>query len=147
MLIEISGVTGGQSPYDIFLCTTANTSCFFISGNTFIPPNIIINSEDYFPNEEVLLLRLIDTNGCVHDEIQNCSSGSTGTCVCREYNLIWGHPGLITFTYDPCCPSGATTMTTINFPTPFTFSSSTTPNIIAGFGGYISEIGDLCPCT
>jgi hypothetical protein len=38
-------------------------------------------------------------------------------------------------------------MTTINFPTPFTFSSSTTPNIIAGFGGIISEIGDLCPCT
>jgi hypothetical protein len=147
MLIEISGVTGGQSPYDVFLCTTANTSCFFISGNTFIPPNIIIDSEDYFPGEDVLLLRLIDTNGCVYNEIQDCLVPPPSPCICKEYKVIWGHPGLITFSYDPCCPSGTNTTTTINFPNTFTFSSSTTPNLIAGFGGIISEIGDLCPCT
>lgn len=147
MEIQITGVTNGQAPYDIFLCTTANTSCFFISGNTSIPPNIIIDSEDYFPGEEVLLLRIIDTNGCVFDEVQNCYSGSTSGCVCNEYVVKWGHPGIVTFSYDPCCPSGATTTTTVNFPTPFTFSSSTTPNLIAGFGGIITLIGDLCPCS
>jgi hypothetical protein len=147
MIIEITGVTSGQSPYDIFLCNTGGTSCFFISGNTFIPPNVEIDTQFYFPGEQTLLVRLIDTNGCIHDEIQDCSSGSTGTCVCREYNIVWGHPGLITFSYDPCCPSGATTTTTVNFPTPFSFSSSTTPNVIAGFGGIITDLGDLCPCS
>lgn len=147
MLIEITGVTSGQSPYDIFLCNTGGTSCFFVSGNTFIPPSINIDTQNYFPSEDTLLVRLIDTNGCVYDEIQDCSSGSTGSCVCNEYNIVWGHPGLITFSYDPCCPSGTTTTTTVNFPTPFTFSSSTTPNLIAGFGGIIQNLGDICPCT
>ena len=69
MTIEITGTTGGQSPYDIFLCNTGGTSCFYISGNTNIPPSIIIDSDNYFPNEDSLLLRIIDTNGCVFDEI------------------------------------------------------------------------------
>ena len=147
MIIEITGVTSGQSPYDIFLCNTGGTSCFFVSGNTYIPPNVYIDTENYFPGEETLLVRLIDTNGCVHDEIQDCTSGSTGSCVCREYTIIWGHPGIITFSYDPCCPSGTTTTTTVNFPNPFLFSSSTTPNLISGFGGIIQDLGDICPCS
>jgi hypothetical protein len=147
MVIEITGVTSGQSPYDIFLCNTGGTSCFFVSGNTNIPPSVIIDSENYFPNEEVLLVRLIDTNGCVYDEIQDCSSGSTGTCVCSEYKVKWGHPGVISFSYDPCCPSGSTITTTVTYPTEFFFSSSTTPNVIAGFGGIIVDLGDLCPCS
>lgn len=73
MIIEITGVTSGQSPYDVFLCTTGNTNCFFISGNTTIPPNIILNTEDYFPSEQVLSIKLIDTNGCIHNEILDCT--------------------------------------------------------------------------
>jgi len=146
MIIEITGVTSGQSPYDIFLCNTGGTSCFFVSGNCSIPPSVIIDSDNYFPSEETLLLRLIDTNGCVHDEIQNCLTGYTGTCVCSEYKVKWGHPGVISFSYNPCCPSGSTITTTVSYPTEFFFSSSTTPNVISSFGGIISELGNLCPC-
>jgi hypothetical protein len=147
MLIEITGTTGGQSPYDVFLCNTGGTSCFYISGNTNIPPSIIIDSDNYFPNEDSLLLRIIDTNGCVFDEIENCGSGSTGTCVCNEYNIKWVIPGILSFTYNPCCPSGATVTQTIAYPTPLTFSSSTTPNVISGTGDYIILLGDICPCV
>jgi hypothetical protein len=147
MILEITGVTSGQSPYDIFLCNTGGTSCFFISGNTFIPPNVLIDTQNYFPNEETLLLRLIDTNGCVHDEIQNCASGATGSCVCNEYKVKWAYPGIISFSYDPCCPSGFTSTTIVSYPTEFFFSSSTTPNVITSSGGIITDIGDLCPCS
>lgn len=148
MIIEITGVTSGQSPYDIFLCNTGGTSCFFVSGNTYIPPNVYIDTENYFPGEEKVLVRLIDTNGCVHEEIQDCSSGTTGSCICREYRLRWGVPGTIVISWDPCCPSGATTTQTITFPDPLIFSSSTTPIIISSTGGMsISDFGDLCPCT
>lgn len=146
MVIEITGTTGGQSPYDVFLCNTGGTSCFYVSGNTNIPPSIIIDTENYFPTEETLLLRLIDTNGCVFDEIQDCTSGATGTCVCNEYEIKWGHPGIISVSYDPCCPSGETITQNVSFPTTFLFSSSTTPNIISGFGGVVSLVGDICPC-
>jgi hypothetical protein len=146
MIIEITGVTSGQSPYDIFLCSTGGTSCFFISGNTFIPPNIVIDSEDYFPGEQTLLVRLIDTNGCVHEKIEDCSSGTTGTCICNEYKIIWGHPGIISFSYNPYCVSGTSIIQTISYPTPFTFSSSTSPMVIAGFSGLIHKTNNTYPC-
>lgn len=127
MLIEISGVTGGQSPYDIFLCTTANTSCFFISGNTTIPPNIIIDSEDYFPGEEVLLLRLVDTNGCVHDELQDCSVPPPIVTE-KSYEVAWGNPGVVTFDYEI---ASVGIRKTVTYPEFFIFSSSTEPSFVA----------------
>lgn len=146
MIIEITGVTSGQSPYDIFLCDSGGTGCFFISGNTNIPPSIVFDTENYFPNVEKLLLKIVDTNGCIFQEIQDCTSGSTGTCVCREYQLVWGHPGIISFEYSPCCPSGATITQTLSFPTPLIFSSSTTPNVLSRTNGIIQDLGDICPC-
>lgn len=88
MLIEITGVTSGQSPYDIFLCTTGNPLCFFVSGNTTIPPSIVINSEDYFPGIDTLSLKLIDTNGCVHEEIVDCSD----PCTYYQWQITIGGP-------------------------------------------------------
>jgi hypothetical protein len=147
MLIQITGTTGSQPPYDVFLCNTGGTSCFFISGNTYIPPIIEINSENYFPNEEKLLIRTIDANGCIFEEIQNCSSGTTGTCVCNEYEAFIGHPYPLSFSYDPCCPSGGTVTQNLFLPIKFTFSSSTTPNIITGNPAIIRLVRGLCPCT
>lgn len=72
MIIEITGVTSGQSPYDVYICDPTNTSCFYVSGSTNIPPSIIFNTEDYFPNETVLYLKTIDTNGCIHTEMVSC---------------------------------------------------------------------------
>ena len=72
MNVEITGVTSGQPPYDIFICDSTNTSCFFVSGSTFIPPNIIFDTDDFFPNENYLYLRIVDTNGCVYSTVINC---------------------------------------------------------------------------
>lgn len=145
MIVEITGVTSGQSPYDIFLCNSGGTSCFFISGNTQIPPNIYIDSEDYFPGEEKLLLRLIDTNGCIHDEIQDCLPTP---CSCSEYMVVWNSPSIVTFSYDPCCPGGPTVTDTVFWPSGYVFSASSVPNIIVGSPKVVEIIkkNDLCPC-
>ena len=73
MNVEITGVTSGQPPYDIFICDSTNTSCFFVSGSTFIPPSVIFDTDDFFPNEQHLHVRLIDTNGCVHNNSLVCN--------------------------------------------------------------------------
>jgi hypothetical protein len=65
MVITITGATGGSSPYDIFLCDPTNTSCFYVSGFTNIPANVVIDTQNYFPNETFLYIRIVDTNGCV----------------------------------------------------------------------------------
>jgi hypothetical protein len=74
MVIEITGVTSGLSPYDIFICDQTNTSCFYVSGSTTIPPSVYIYTDNYFPNEQILNVRLIDTNGCVKTYLLVCGS-------------------------------------------------------------------------
>jgi|LauGreDrversion4_2_1035121.scaffolds.fasta_scaffold00973_12 hypothetical protein len=146
MIIEITGVTSGQSPYDVFLCNTGGTSCFYISGNTTIPPTIYIDSNNYFPNEDTLMVRIIDSNGCVFEEIKDCSLPPT-PCDCKEYQILWGIPGIISFSYDPCCPSGSTITTTQYYPTNFKFSSSTEPDIIVESRGVmIVQTNEVCDC-
>lgn len=66
MIINITGETGTLEPLDIFLCDPTNTGCFYISGLTTIPGTVIINTQNYFPNESFLYLKIIDTNGCIY---------------------------------------------------------------------------------
>jgi len=72
MLIEVTGVTSGQAPYDVFICDVTNTSCFYVSGTTFIPPTVSFNTEYYFPYENNLNVKIIDTNGCIHYQSLIC---------------------------------------------------------------------------
>ena len=72
MVIQITGDTGGFEPYDIFLCDPTNVACFYISGLTSIPATVEINTESYFPNETVLYLKIVDTNGCIYSTIIDC---------------------------------------------------------------------------
>ena len=65
MILDITVVTSGTSPYDIFLCTWDLNNCFFVSGSTSIPPTIQIDSDNFFPNEDLLQLKIIDGNGCI----------------------------------------------------------------------------------
>ena len=68
MILQITGTTSGTSPYDIFLCDENNTSCFYISGLTNIPPDVYILTDNYFPGENVVFVKLIDLNGCIHEQ-------------------------------------------------------------------------------
>jgi hypothetical protein len=85
MIIEITGVTSGTSPYDIFLCNWDLTSCFYVSGVTAIPPNVYINSDNYFPNLELLQIKIIDGTGCVFVDPQPCTVTPTPTPTPNNY--------------------------------------------------------------
>ena len=74
MNIQITGVTSGLSPYDVFICDPSNTYCFYVSGVTSIPPNVVINSESFFPNENVIYIKIIDANGCIMEMEVDCGS-------------------------------------------------------------------------
>lgn len=72
MLITVTGSTSGTSPYNIYICDATNTSCFYVSGVTSIPPSVIIDSDNYFPNEDSLHLKIIDGSMCEKSFDINC---------------------------------------------------------------------------
>ena len=74
MNIQITGVTSGLSPYDVFICDPTNVYCFYVSGVTSIPPNVDIDSQYFFPNEDVIYIRIIDANGCIREAQIDCGS-------------------------------------------------------------------------
>ena len=64
MIIDITGVTSGSSPYLIYLCDWDLSSCFFITGVTTIPPIVQIDSNYYFPGLQLLKVKIFDRKGC-----------------------------------------------------------------------------------
>ena len=74
MIINITGDTGGLEPYDIFLCDPTNTSCFYVSGLTNIPGTVVVNTQNFFPNETLLYIRIVDTNGCIYSKEVDCGT-------------------------------------------------------------------------
>ena len=75
MIVQITGSTSGQSPFDVFLCDSTNTSCFYVSGLTYLTPVVIFDTNNYFPNENVLYLKVIDSLGCTFIEKLDCGEG------------------------------------------------------------------------
>lgn len=73
MIVQVTGSTNTLPPFDVFLCDATNTSCFYISGLTELNPIVIINTENYFPAEDYLLLKIIDTNGCINTTTLDCT--------------------------------------------------------------------------
>ena len=74
MVIEITGVTSGTSPYDVYICDPTNVSCFYVSGVTSIPPNIVIDSSVFFPNEDIVYIKVITADGCIKEIQIDCGS-------------------------------------------------------------------------
>jgi len=64
MIIDVTGVTSGSSPYLIYLCDWDLSSCFFITGVTTIPPIVQIDSNYYFPGLQLLKVKIFDNDGC-----------------------------------------------------------------------------------
>ena len=62
MIIDVTGVTSGSSPYLIYLCDWDLSSCFFITGVTTIPPIVQIDSNYYFPGLQLLKVKIFDKN-------------------------------------------------------------------------------------
>lgn len=75
MLVQVTGSTSALPPFDVFLCDATNTSCFYISGLTDLSPIVTFNTNDYFPGENYLYLRIVDTNGCIFSGELDCLIG------------------------------------------------------------------------
>ena len=72
MVIEITGVTSGTSLYDVYICDPTNVSCFYVSGVTSIPPNVVIDSSVFFPNEDIVYIKIINVDGCIKEIQIDC---------------------------------------------------------------------------
>lgn len=72
MTIQITGVTSGTSPYDVYICDPTNTGCFLVSGSTAIPPTVTIDSDSFFPGENIVYVKLVDVFGCTLTETVVC---------------------------------------------------------------------------
>jgi hypothetical protein len=68
--IIISGITG-TSPYNIYVCDTLGTNCQYIGVFTTVPQTIILPST--FTYAPAVLIRIIDYNLCVMEQIKTCT--------------------------------------------------------------------------
>jgi hypothetical protein len=59
--VTISSITG-QSPYDIYICQTGGTSCFYMTTISSAP--YIFDIPSPYNTSEAYMLKIIDNNGC-----------------------------------------------------------------------------------
>lgn len=62
ILVSISSVTG-SSPYDVYVCQSGGTNCFYISTINSVPYSFDIPSP--YNTNTSYMLKLIDSNGCI----------------------------------------------------------------------------------
>lgn len=60
--VTIDGITG-TSPYDIYLCQSNGTGCFYISTISVIP--YIFEIPEPYNNSTSYMVKVIDANNCV----------------------------------------------------------------------------------
>ena len=60
--VTISSITG-QSPYDIYICQTGGTSCFYMTTISSVP--YIFDIPAPYNTSDAYMLKIIDNNGCV----------------------------------------------------------------------------------
>jgi hypothetical protein len=66
--LTIYSITG-QSPFDIYVCQTGGTSCFYMTTISSVPYTFNIPAP--YDNLSTYMLKVIDTNGCVISGISN----------------------------------------------------------------------------
>lgn len=66
--VTISSITG-QSPYDIYICQTGGTSCFYMTTISSVP--YIFDIPSPYNTSNAYMLKIIDNNGCVISGISN----------------------------------------------------------------------------
>ena len=60
--VTISGITG-QSPYDVYICQTGGTGCYYMTTITSAP--YIFDIPAPYDTSSSYMLKLIDDNGCI----------------------------------------------------------------------------------
>ena len=60
--VTISSITG-QSTYDIYICQTCGTSCFYMTTISYVP--YIFDIPAPYNTSDAYMLKVIDSIGCV----------------------------------------------------------------------------------
>ena len=95
--VTIDSITG-QSPYDVYICQTGGTSCFYMTTITTTP--YIFDIPAPYDTSEAYMLKIIDNEGCVITGIEpvticadvtptlTTTPTPTATpCVCQGYEI------------------------------------------------------------
>jgi hypothetical protein len=70
--VTINSITG-QSPYDVYICQTGGTGCYYMTTITSAP--YIFDIPAPYDTSSSYMLKLIDDNGCI-------ISGNTAVTAC-----------------------------------------------------------------
>lgn len=62
--VNINDITG-STPYQVFICQTGNTGCFFVSEITDNDLPYIFDIPAPYNNSDSYLLKIIDNFGCI----------------------------------------------------------------------------------
>lgn len=65
--VTISDITG-QTPYDIYICQSGGTGCFYMATISFVP--YIFDIPAPYDNLSSYMLKIIDNKGCVITGVQ-----------------------------------------------------------------------------
>ena len=66
--VTISGITG-QSPYDVYICQSNDTGCFYISTITSTP--YVFDIPEPYNSSTSYQLKVIDSNNCTISGVEN----------------------------------------------------------------------------
>lgn len=83
--VSISSITG-QSPYDIYICQTGGTSCFYMTTISSVP--YIFDIPSPYNTSDAYMLKIIDNNGCVISGISNVIPCTTLDCTLSGGTVI-----------------------------------------------------------
>ena len=62
--VTINDITG-STPYQVYICQTGNTSCFYISEITDVDLPYVFDIPAPYNNSDSYLLKIIDNFGCI----------------------------------------------------------------------------------
>jgi hypothetical protein len=72
--IELTGLTGMSTPFDVYCCDAYGNNCILVSTvNTNIPPTIIIPLPPIFHTYPSVVIRLSNCINCDYQELVYCS--------------------------------------------------------------------------
>lgn len=139
--VNISNVTG-QSPYDVYVCQSDGSNCFYITTISSIPYTFNIPAP--YNTSTSYMLKLIDSNGCVISAVQPVTTCSNVTPTITPTNTI-------TPTVTPTntsTPTMTPTVTTTNTSTPtVTPTTTVTPTVTQTPGLSPSPTNTVSPTT
>jgi hypothetical protein len=83
--VTISSITG-ESPYDIYICQTGGTSCFYMTTISSVP--YIFDIPAPYNTSEAYMLKVIDNNGCTITGIEPVTTCSNVTPTITPTNTV-----------------------------------------------------------